>query len=61
MNIREKVRVDSEDEHKYVNTHGLEGCPPPGLFYRYIDSESEAIIKHVIITNLEILADDFTL
>jgi hypothetical protein len=42
-----------------VNTHGLEGCSPPGLFYRYIDSE--AIIKHVIITNLEVLADDFTL
>jgi hypothetical protein len=44
-----------------VNTHGLEwdsgngleGCSPPGLCYGYIDSE--AIIKHVIITNVAIL------
>jgi hypothetical protein len=51
-----------------VNTHGLEWDSdnglergsPPGLYYGYIMIDSE-IIKHVIITNLEVLADDITL
>jgi hypothetical protein len=38
--------------------NGLEGCSPLGLYYGYIDSE---IIKHVIITNLVVVADDITL
>jgi hypothetical protein len=57
---------ESKMDINMVNTHGLEwdsgngleGGPPPGLYYGYIDSE---IIKHVIITNLVVLADDITL